>query len=484
MRCITVRRAAGLSIALILLAGTAAITAAQSESQVQQGIQALQNIQAAFRSVAQRVQPTVVEVNVVDVVKRPVLRFESPFDFFFGRRGERDSRDKEEREYRRPGLGSGVIVRKTGNRLYVLTNNHVVSSADEITVKLIDGRVFEASLVGGDEKKDLALVVFETPQSVPVAVLGDSDSVEVGDWALAIGNPFGFESTVTVGVISAVGRHPIPGRRMGIFTDYLQTDAAINQGNSGGALVNIKGQVIGINTWIASPSGGSVGLGFAIPINNAKKTIDDFITKGKVEYGWLGITVGNMPSEVAEDLKVKGKAGALVYGVFNDSPAAKAGVLPGDYITHIGGEAIRDSNHLLSIVGNLPPGKSVRFDLIRDSKPKGPTVKIEARAEEKEIAKQRKKIWPGISVVKVTERLRKQLNLSRSAGEVIVGVVRKGSPSDIVGFRSGDIVKKINGRNVRDVAEFYRLLNDRSKRQLMFTIFREGNEILIGLVRQ
>jgi len=484
MQNATVRRATGLSIGIMLIAGIAAVAAAQSTDQVQQGIQTLQNIQAAFRSVAQKVQPTVVEVNVVDVVKRPVFRFESPFDFFFGQRGDRDSKDKEEREYRRPGLGSGVIVRKTGNRLYVLTNNHVVSSADEITIKLIDERVFEASLVGRDEKKDLALVVFETPQSVPVAELGDSDSAEVGDWALAIGNPFGFESTVTVGVISAVGRRSIPGRRNGGFTDYIQTDAAINQGNSGGALVNIKGQVIGINTWIASPSGGSVGLGFAIPINNAKKAIDDLISKGKVEYGWLGITVGNMPAEVAEDLKVKGKSGALVHGVFEDSPAAKAGVLPGDYITHIGGEDVRDPSHLLRIVGNLMPGKSIRFDLIRDRKRKQLNVNIEARAEEKEIAKQGKKIWPGISVVKVTDRLRKQLNLSRNAGEVIVGVVRKGSPSDIAGIRSGDIIKRINGRDVRDVAEFYKLLNDTSKRRLMFTIFRKGNEILIGLVRQ
>ncbi len=476
-------RALGLSIVIILLVGIGAIASAQSSDQVQQGMQALLNIQAAFRSVADKVQPTVVEVNVVDVVKRPVFRFESPFDFFFGERREQNSKDQEEREYRRPGLGSGVIVRQNGNRLYVLTNNHVVSSAEEITIKLIDGREFEASLVGRDEKKDLALVMFETTERIPVAIMGDSDSVKVGDWALAIGNPFGFESTVTVGVISAVGRHSIPGRRIGEFTDYIQTDAAINQGNSGGALVNIKGEVIGINTWIASPSGGSVGLGFAIPVNNAKKAIDDFILKGKIEYGWLGITVGNMPAEVAEDLNVKGKSGALVYGVFKESPAEKAGMLPGDYITQIGGEAIHDSAHLLRIVGNLAPGKSIQFNLVRSGSLRQLNVKMEARAEESEISKQSKKIWPGISVIKVTDRLREQLNLSRSAGQVMIGVVRKGSPSAIAGFRSGDIVKKINGRDVKDVAEFYRLLNNVSEKQLMFTIFREGAEILIGLVR-
>jgi Do/DeqQ family serine protease len=480
---IAIRKTVCLVVVLALMGGFVAQVTAQSTRQAQQGIQALQNIQAAFRAVAQKVQPTVVEVNVVDVVKRPVLRFESPFDFFFGPRGERDSKDRQEREYRRPGLGSGVIVRKTGNKVYVLTNNHVVSSADEIGIKLTDEREFDATLVGRDEKKDLAMVVFETTQSVPVADLGDSDTVEVGDWALAIGNPFGFESTVTVGVISAVGRRSLSGSGVGGFTDYRQTDAAINQGNSGGALVNIEGQVVGINTWIASPSGGSVGLGFAIPINNAKKAIDDFISKGKVEYGWLGITVGNLSQQVAEDLKVKGTQGALVYGVFKDSPAAKAGVLPGDYITEIDGNEVQDSSHLLSIVGDLPPGKLVQFDLIRDGGRKQLNVKIEARAEEREIDKQSNRLWPGISVVKITERLREQLDLPKSAGEVIVGVVRKGSPSDIAGFRSGDIIKKINGRDVRSVVEFYRLLNDLSKQELMFTVHREGNDIIIGLVR-
>jgi Do/DeqQ family serine protease len=472
-----IRTIAGATLVLLFVAFVT--TNSYSQTLSEQGIQALENIQNSFRAVAQKVLPSVVEVNVVDVVKRPAQKLESPFEFFFGPRGD----ESGEREFRREGLGSGVIVRKTGNKVYVLTNNHVVGSADEISIKLHDGRQYDASLVGRDEKKDLALVVFETESEVPLAELGDSDRVQVGDWALAVGNPLGFESTVTVGIVSAVGRRSVPGSRIGGYTDYIQTDAAINQGNSGGALVNIRGKVVGISTWIASPSGGNVGLGFAIPINNAKKAIDDFITKGKVEYGWLGISVGNFPPQAAEDMGVGGRTGAFVMGVFKGSPADKARLLPGDFITAIEGEKIADSDQLLRIVGDLQPGESTRFDLIRDRKPREVRVRIEARAEEQEIAKLSSQLWPGMSVVGVTDRIRQQLDLPKSAGDVIIGVVRKGSPSDVAGFRTGDIIKKVNGKELKSVADFYRILNDTSSRELMFSLFRKGSEVLIGLVR-
>jgi serine protease Do len=471
----------GLLARKTLIIGLLSLLSVAAFGQSQQGLQTLETIQSTLRAVAQKVQPTVVEVNVVDVIKRPVQRFDSPFEFFFGPRGS--SAEVKDREFRRQGLGSGVVVRKTGAKVYVLTNNHVVGSADEISVKLTDGRQFEATLVGRDEKKDLALVMFETRESVPVAELGDSDRVQVGDWALAIGNPFGFESTVTLGIVSAVGRPSIPGRRVGGFTDYIQTDAAINQGNSGGALVDMRGRVVGINTWIASPSGGSVGLGFAIPVNNAKKAIDDFITKGKVEYGWLGITVGELQPQLAEDMKLQGKSGAFVFGVFKDSPAAKAKVMPGDLVTRVGDERISDSRQFLNLVGNLVPGDLIRFDIIRQGRFLRLQVRIEARLEEKELAKLGRSIWPGMSVVKITDRIRQQLDLPKSAGNVIIGVVRKGSPSDVAGFRTGDIIKKLNGKDLRSVADFYRILNDVSTKQLVFNIYRKGSEVLIGLVR-
>ena len=219
-------------------------------------LQPLYDIQAAFEAVAFDVQPVVVEINTVAVVRRNVPRSFSPWDFFFDR-----NPPSEERELRRPGLGSGVIVRKDGRNVYVLTNDHVVGNASEISVRLHDGREFEATVVGRDSSLDLALISFRTSDDVPVARLGDSEDLRVGHWVLAIGNPLGFESTVTAGIISALRREPPDGARITSFTDYIQTDAAINRGNSGGALVNLEGEVVGLNTWIASQTGGSQGLG-------------------------------------------------------------------------------------------------------------------------------------------------------------------------------------------------------------------------------
>ncbi|MEW5814884.1 MAG: trypsin-like peptidase domain-containing protein, partial [Spirochaetota bacterium] len=255
-------------------------------------------LQNSFREIAAKVLPVVVEVDVVDVLKQNAPQFSSPFDFFFSPRQD-ENQNPQEREYKRYGLGSGVMIRKIGDKVYVLTNNHVVGQAEEIKVKLEDRRQFKAKIVGKDEKKDLALIVFETKENVPIAEMGDSSRLKVGDWVLAVGNPLGFESTVTAGIVSAVGRKSQLGSDVATFTDYIQTDAAINQGNSGGALVNLAGQVVGLNTWIASPSGGSIGIGFAIPINNAKKAIEDFISQGRIEYGWLGINIGDAAPETA-----------------------------------------------------------------------------------------------------------------------------------------------------------------------------------------
>src|SRR4030042_1727897 len=264
----------------------------------QDGIQTLQSLQNAFRAVAAKVLPSVVQVDVVDVVKNSGADFPNPFEFFFGPQRQRQG---QPREFRQQGLGSGVVVRRNGEKLYVLTNDHVAGEAEQINIKLQDGRSYKAKLVGRDENKDLALVMFETRENIPVAEIGDSGSLMVGDWVLAVGSPLGFESTVTAGIVSAIGRRSVQGAAG--FTDYIQTDAAINQGNSGGALVNIYGQVVGINSWIASTSGGNIGLGFAIPINNAKRAIDDFITKGRSEYGWIGINIGGLQPQAAEGLR-------------------------------------------------------------------------------------------------------------------------------------------------------------------------------------
>jgi Do/DeqQ family serine protease len=444
------------------------------------GLSTLQNLQEAFRSVAAGVLPTVVEIDVVDVVKQQVPSITNPFEFFFSPRGD-NPQAPEEREFRQQGLGSGVIVRHTGNKVYVLTNNHVAGEAEEISVKLNDGRQFTAKLVGADPNRDLALVVFETTEQVPVAQLGDSNTLQVGDWVLAVGSPLGFDSTVTAGIVSAIGRHSAPGMGVASFTDYIQTDAAINQGNSGGALINIYGQVVGINAWIASPSGGNVGLGFAIPINNAKKAIDDFITKGKIEYGWLGVSMGIVSPEAVKDLKLESARGAFVYGVFKGSPADKAGVLPGDFITEVNREGLRDTSELLLRIGNLEPGQKAELTVVRYGQPQHLSVKIAAR--EAEPVSSSGKLWPGFSVVPLTDDIRSQLNLSKSSGKLVIGAVEQGGIADIAGLKSGDIVRSVNGQTVNTVLDFYKTFNSSKSREIMFTVERQETELIIGLVR-
>ncbi|MBN1799135.1 MAG: Do family serine endopeptidase [Spirochaetales bacterium] len=461
---------------------------------VEQGMAVLQDIQYSFRNVAGIALPVVVEINVVEVVKQRMPDMDSPWEYFFefdeDGNPHKDNEGKEY-EYKRPGLGSGVIVRRTGNKVYVVTNNHVVGNADEISVKLHDEREFKASIVGKDARTDLALVVFETGDEVPVARLGDSDKVFVGDWAIAVGNPLGFESSMTVGVVSALGRRPDDAFGMGAsgianFTDYIQTDASINQGNSGGALLNIQGEVIGINTWIASRTGQSIGLGFAIPINNAKKVIEDFIAKGKVEYGWLGVQIGDPNPAyypgVVEDLGIEGKKGALVLNSFKNSPAYKAGILPGDLVIKVDSVEIKDANHLTAIVGHIPPGKNVEFVIIRYGREKKIWVTLTARDEEAKV-QSNTNIWPGMVPLKINDEIRSRLKLPDGMNGVVIGNIITKAPAGLAGLRQGDVVVKINNKKINTVMDFYKALNDSTTNEILFRVYREGSEVILGVVK-
>ncbi|MDR1625652.1 MAG: Do family serine endopeptidase [Spirochaetia bacterium] len=476
------KRIVPMALALGLLIGALPGVGAQELSGSE--VAALEGFQSSLRKIAQKTLPVVVEINVVQVVKQqiPSFGFGSPFEFFFGSPKKDDEQKNTEREFRRPGLGSGVIVRKTGEKVYVLTNNHVAGEANEISVKLNDGREYEARLLGADSRRDLALVVFETKDSVPVATLGDSDRVQAGDWALALGNPLGFESTITFGIVSAVGRRPMPGMEVGNFTDYIQTDASINQGNSGGALVNSRGEVIGINTWIASQSGGSIGLGFAIPINNAKRVIDQIISKGSVEYGWLGVTSADASKELREAMNIRVPAGAFVHDVFLDSPAHAAGIQPGDFITRVGGAEVTNSNTLVQLVGNLVPGRVAEFQIQRFGETKTLQVRTAARKSEKEISGAQK-LWPGFSAVEMTEKIRRDLNLPSGSGKVIIGNVSAGSSAASANLKTGDIIREINGKKIDSILDFYRAINENSKKEFMLRIHRSGNDFLIGIVK-
>jgi serine protease Do len=461
---------------------------------VEQGMAVLEDIQYSFRNVASIALPVVVEINVVEVVKQRSQDSDSPWEYFFdfneNGKPNQDNNGKEY-EYKRPGLGSGVIVKKDGNKVYVITNNHVVGNADEISVKLHDGREFDARIVGKDARTDLALIEFEGGGEIPVALIGDSDKLQVGDWAIAIGNPLGFESSMTVGVVSALGRRAddafgMGGSGIANFTDYIQTDASINQGNSGGALLNIKGEVIGINTWIASRTGQSIGLGFAIPINNAKKVIQDFIAKGRVEYGWLGVQIGDPNPDlypgVLEDLGLKGKEGALVLNLFKNSPAYKAGIEPGDLVISVDRTRIKDANQLTSMVGNIAPGKKVEFVIIRYGKEKTIQVTLTARAEEDKV-QSNTDVWPGMIPLRINDDIRKRVNLPDTMNGVIIGNVIAKAPAGLAGLRQGDVVMKINNTKITTVLDFYKALNDTSSKEILFRVYREGNEVILGVVR-
>ena len=429
-------------------------------------VEALQNV---FRSVSSEVLKSVVEVDVVETKTRPVNPFaDIPFFFF----GQPNGDNEGSREYKQSGLGSGVIVRKDGNTYYVLTNEHVAGSADEISVKLYDSREFTCKLVGKDERKDIALLSFESKDDIPVASLGDSDKVQSGDICFAMGTPLGYFGSVTQGIVSATGRD---GSGIGNISDFIQTDAAINQGNSGGPLVNIYGEIIGINTWIASQSGGSQGLGFAIPINNVKKAISDFISDGKVTYGWMGVSLTALDKDYEKALGIDGKKGAFVAQIFLNSPAAKGGIQAGDFIIALNGKNVKDVDQLVRDVGDLRVGETADFTVIRGGKEIHVSVKIEGRDDS--VVTDNSKLWPGFMAHPITEEIRKEMKLDNSVKGVIVTNVQAKSPAAALRIQNGDIITAVNGKPVTNISEFYNELVTKQK-EIWFSIYTsEGHKI-------
>jgi Do/DeqQ family serine protease len=464
----------GFSLAFLSFSCSTPRARAQAqESQViipEDALTVAEGLQTVFRSVSEKALPSVVEIITVSVRRQQTPNIPGiPWDFFFGPRDQ--GPNNQEREYRSQGLGSGIIVRFINGTYYALTNNHVVDGATEIKIATRDGMEYAAELVGKDERKDLALVSFRATNSYPLATLGDSDRVAVGDWAIAMGNPLGeqFSFSVTLGIVSALGRTGGPG---GNINDFIQTDAPINAGNSGGPLLNIRGEVIGINTWIASNAsgGGNVGLGFAIPINNAKRSIDEFITTGSISYGWLGVSLQEPNRDTVAELGLDGKRGALASQVFLGSPADRGGIRAGDFITHVNGREARGTTQLQMLVGDLRPGDRATFTVIRDKATMEIQVRIEARTDQ--AASDNRNLWPGVVVIPLNDQLRESLELPRNARGLLVAQVTSGSPADIVGLRQGDRILSVNGVNVADTAAFFKALRERTDSQLWFGIQR------------
>jgi Do/DeqQ family serine protease len=438
-----------------------------------------EGLQTVFNAVANNVLPSVVEVKTVSVQRRQGPGFNGiPWEFFFGPRGDRNNQDGQDREFRSQGMGSGIIVRHTADLYYVLTNNHVIDGANEIIIATRGGKEYPAELIGKDSRRDLAVISFKTQDSFPLAELGNSDNVKVGDWAIAMGNPLGeqFAFSVTIGIVSAVGRTGGPG---GNINDFIQTDASINQGNSGGPLVNIRGEVIGINTWIASNNGGgSVGLGFAIPINNAKRAIDEIIKSGSVSDGWLGVSLVDPDRETLQALGLTGTRGSLALQVFIGSPADKGGIRPGDFITHVDKKEVRGTNQLTQMVGDIRPGERAIFTLIRDGASKDYEVRIEARTDN--VAADNKKLWPGLIVITLTDEMRSSLRLENDAQGLYVAQVLSETPAAVVGLQRGDRITSVNDTAVKDIASFYRVLREKTDRELWFGFIR-GDSTLDSL---
>lgn len=430
------------------------------------------SLQGSFRQVANAVLPSVVKITVAETGEGGEEGDFPWFDFFFG--------EPDGDQPRRPrGLGSGVIVQRDGDTYYVLTNDHVVANGDNIQISLDDRREIDAELIGNDPRKDLAMISFELDDDIPIARLGNSDSLAVGDWVLAIGSPFGLQSTVTAGIVSATGRR---GGPQGNISDFIQTDAAINQGNSGGALVNLRGEVVGINTWITSQTGGSIGLGFSIPINNARNVIQDFIESGEVEYGWLGVSIRDPSPILAEDMDIEGREGAFVFHVFEDSPANQGGILPGDFMTAVDGQPVENADDFILQVGDLTVGQVVEFDLVRLGEERTIEVTIGRRADEETIAQQSPRAWPGMSVLPLTDTVREQADLDGSTRGVFIINVETRTPAAAAGFRRGDVITGMNGSRVRSAVDFYRSLNEDTD-EVSFTYLRDGEENTVSIMK-
>jgi len=404
----------------------------------------------SFSTVIQDASPAVVSIKTSTYVKNPRL---NPLlrEFF----GLPDS-PEESPQLRPRGIGSGVIVSKDG---YILTNNHVIAEADEILIDFPDEKEdeFPATIVGTDPRSDLAVLKVELEDPLPAATLGNSDQIEVGDIVLAIGNPFGLGQTVTMGIISATGRKQVIPRQSGVlYQDFIQTDASINQGNSGGALIDAEGRLIGINTAIFSRTGENLGIGFAVPINMARNVMEQLIEQGRVSRGYMGVNIDDLDEDLAESFGLDSETGALVTFVEPDSPADKAGLVAGDIILKINDTPIKNVNDLLLTVSQEAPGSTVEVDISRDGDARTLQVTLTERpdesaramegpeAEEAEEGKVAGKVFDGILVQDLTAAIRSQLNIPEEITGALVTKVSPDTPAARAGLRRGMVIMEIS----------------------------------------
>ncbi len=456
-----------------------------TQSEPPKQLRSLKDLNDAFVSLAEQTRPSVVTVFTEKTVERRVM---NPFDFFGFNQPFKDffnhpdnPKQPETRKDIRKGLGSGVIVSQDG---FILTNNHVIDKADKIFVRTHDDRTLEASVVGADAKTDIAVIKVEENNLKPLE-FGNSDDIRVGEWVIAIGSPLGdnLEQTVTHGIVSAKGRSNLG---LADYEDFIQTDAAINPGNSGGPLVDIDGRLIGINTAIASRTGGFQGIGFAVPSNMAQKVMNSLIKDGKVTRGWLGVTIQDISESMAKGLNLKSTDGAIVGSVVEDSPAEKAGLKTGDVIVELQGERVKNTVSLRNRVASTPPNKTVRLKVLRDGKPKTILVTLGELPSDNEVVAQKdskiEKLF-GFSVASYNSTYAQKYNLKSKKGLVVVGI----DPSSNAyrnGLREGDLILQFNKKEVASLSGFKKNLKQLDEGEnVLFLIERRGNKLFVAFTR-
>jgi serine protease Do len=413
----------------------------------------IQETSKAFSDIVTAASPAVVNISTTKTVTRQ-HPFDEFFDFFYPFPDGRSKKWKEQ------SLGSGVIVSQDG---YIVTNYHVIERADEIKVILLDKKSFKAKVIGSDPKTDIAIIKIDA-KGLPVIPWGDSDKLQVGEFVLAIGNPFGLSNTVTMGIISAVGRADVG---IADYEDFIQTDAAINPGNSGGPLVSIKGDIVGINTAIFSKTGGYQGIGFAVPSNMVRLVMEQLTREGKVTRGWIGVTIQELTPELAQKFGLKSSQGVLVSDVVKGSPAQKAGIVRGDVILEFNGRKINDVGALRNIVAQTRIGASVPVKLLRADKEVTLTVTItELPANVPDFVPSSNRdldigenALTGITVVDLNPAIAKQLGLEREDRGVVIVKIESGSAAEEAGIRKGDVIQEIDRKRINDLNDFNKIVS-------------------------
>ncbi len=449
------------------------------------GVESLRQTGKAFASVSRKVSPAVVFIQVESKVSSPAMSsFSSPFgdDFlkrFFGDQfpniPQAPRSGEPQGEQRAIAQGSGFVFseksRLFSSKTYILTNNHVVENADKIRVQFQDGREFDAKVTGRDPKSDVAVIEVKA-EGVPELSFADSSKLEVGEWVIAIGNPFGLSHTLTVGVVSAKGRTSVG---INDYEDFIQTDAAINPGNSGGPLVNLDGEVVGMNTAILSRSGGSMGVGFAIPSNLIKVIANQLIEKGEVTRGYLGVVIQQLTPELAASFDIKSGSGILVAQVSDDSPAAKAGLKQGDVIVAYQDEAVNDVGRFRNRVALTAPDSKAKLTILRHGKRQTLTVTIGKLSKEKLAAQGASQSTDeiGLTVQTLTPQLAKQFDVKAGEG-VVVTQVQSGSIAALAGITPGTVIVQVNHKTVSSAGEFKRAVKESSDEKSVLLLIRKG----------